>query len=182
MNAERGRAPAPATPPAPPATALGVLFGVLERDGQLTSASQDRHRALTDADHLAILNAIWTAETAPAREQRYQDLLAARSISYSAPSSPKRTVPAASPPSRSSISRVCTFWAMCMQLFSRKSMHQRRRSAHAQLITAPMGPSPRPALMPITNGHLTTSLAAASLQRSERGGALALPPGMPYMT
>ena len=29
------------------------------------SASQDRHRALANADHLAFLNAIWTAETAP---------------------------------------------------------------------------------------------------------------------
>src|SRR5207344_790585 len=33
--------------------------------------------ALAGADHLAILNAIWTAETANVREQRYQDLLAA---------------------------------------------------------------------------------------------------------
>ena len=66
----------PATPPAPD-DALAVLSAVLERDGQLLSATQDRHRALADADHLAILNAIWTAETAPAREQRYQDLLLA---------------------------------------------------------------------------------------------------------
>jgi hypothetical protein len=48
-----------------------VLAGVLERDGQQLSASQIRRQALADADHLAILNAIWTAETAPAREQRY---------------------------------------------------------------------------------------------------------------
>src|SRR5207344_3228863 len=33
--------------------------------------------ALAGADHLAILHAIWTAETANVREQRYQDLLAA---------------------------------------------------------------------------------------------------------
>ena len=44
-------------------------------DGQLLSATQDRHRALADADHLAILNAVWTAETAQARAQRYHDLL-----------------------------------------------------------------------------------------------------------
>jgi hypothetical protein len=54
-----------------------VLAAVLERDGQLLSATQDRLRALTDADRLAILNAIWTAETAQAREQRYRDLLLA---------------------------------------------------------------------------------------------------------
>ena len=75
IQAERAGAPAPATPPAPPADALAVLSAVLERDGQLLSATQDRHRALTDADHLAILNAIWTAETAAAREQRYRDML-----------------------------------------------------------------------------------------------------------
>jgi hypothetical protein len=52
-----------------------VLAAVVDRDGQLLSATQDRHRALTDADHLAMLNAIWTAETTQAREQRYRDLL-----------------------------------------------------------------------------------------------------------
>ena len=57
--------------------ALGVLAEVLERDGQQLSATQTRQQALADADHLAILHAIWTAETAPAREQRYQDLLMA---------------------------------------------------------------------------------------------------------
>ena len=77
IHAERAGVPAPAAPPAPPGEALAVLSAVLETDGQLLSASQDRHRALTDADHLAILNAIWTAETAQAREQRYQDLLMA---------------------------------------------------------------------------------------------------------
>jgi hypothetical protein len=54
--------------------ALGVLTGVLERDGQLLSATQVRDQALADADHLAVLNAIWTAETTPARDQRYRDL------------------------------------------------------------------------------------------------------------
>jgi len=34
-----------------------------------------RNQALSDADHLALLHAIWTAETTPARDQRYQDLL-----------------------------------------------------------------------------------------------------------
>ena len=57
--------------------ALRVLSGVLERDGQQSSASQTWHHALANADHLAILNSIWTAETTPAREQYYRDLLLA---------------------------------------------------------------------------------------------------------
>jgi hypothetical protein len=52
-----------------------VLAGVLDRDGQQRSATQTRNQALADADHLAILHAIWTAETTPARDQRYRDLL-----------------------------------------------------------------------------------------------------------
>jgi conjugative relaxase-like TrwC/TraI family protein len=54
--------------------AVGVLADVLERDGQLLSATQIRQQALSDADHLGVLNAIWTAETTPARTQRYRDL------------------------------------------------------------------------------------------------------------
>ena len=45
------------------------------RDGQELSASRTRQQALTDADHLALLHAIWTDQTASAREQRYRDLL-----------------------------------------------------------------------------------------------------------
>ena len=48
---------------------------MLDRDGQQVSASQTRQCALANADHLAILNAIWTAETTPAREQHYRDQL-----------------------------------------------------------------------------------------------------------
>jgi conjugative relaxase-like TrwC/TraI family protein len=77
ITAERSAPPAPATPPAQTGEALAVLSAVVDRDGQLASATQDRHRALTSADHLAILNAIWTDQTAQAREQRYKDLLAA---------------------------------------------------------------------------------------------------------
>jgi hypothetical protein len=62
--------PDPATP-----DALAVLADVLEQDGQQLSASQTWQQALADADHLAILHAIWTAETAPAREQHYKELL-----------------------------------------------------------------------------------------------------------
>ena len=52
-----------------------MLAGVLDRDGQQHSATQTRNQALADADHLAILHAIWAAETTPARDQRYRDLL-----------------------------------------------------------------------------------------------------------
>ena len=47
-----------------------MLAGVLDRDGQQHSATQTRQQALADADHLAVLHAIWTAETTPARDQR----------------------------------------------------------------------------------------------------------------
>ncbi len=47
----------------------------MDRDGQQLSATQTWNQALADADHLALLNAIWTTETAPARQQRYKDLL-----------------------------------------------------------------------------------------------------------
>ena len=66
----------PADPAATaPGEALAVLAGVLGRDGQQYSATQTRDQALADADHLAILHAIWAAETTPARDQRYHDLL-----------------------------------------------------------------------------------------------------------
>jgi hypothetical protein len=76
IHAERDGVRAPAPRPASPGTALGVLASVLDRDGQQQSATQIRQHALADADHLAVLHAIWTAETAPARQQRYRDLLA----------------------------------------------------------------------------------------------------------
>jgi len=76
-RAERAGFPAPPISSAPSGQALAVLAAVLDRDGQLLSATQDRHRALANADHLAILHAIWTAETTPAREQRYKDMLSA---------------------------------------------------------------------------------------------------------
>ena len=66
-----GALPAPAVP----GKTLAVLAGVLGRDGQLLSATQARHQALADVDHLAILHAIWAAETGPVRDQRYRDLL-----------------------------------------------------------------------------------------------------------
>ena len=57
--------------------ALAVLAGVLDRDGQQLSASQTRQQALADADHLAILHAIWADQITTAREQHYRDLLLA---------------------------------------------------------------------------------------------------------
>ena len=54
-----------------------MLAGVLDRDGQQLSASQTWQHALANADHLAILNAIWTDQTTPARERHYRDLLLA---------------------------------------------------------------------------------------------------------
>ena len=77
IYSERTGVRAPAPQPAPPGEALGVLASVLDRNGQQLSATQTRQQALADADHLAILHAIWTAETAPARQQRYRDLLQA---------------------------------------------------------------------------------------------------------
>ena len=57
--------------------ALGVLAEVVARDGQELSATQSWRQALASANHLAVLHTIWTAETAPARNQRYQELLTA---------------------------------------------------------------------------------------------------------
>ena len=55
----------------------GVLAEVLGRDSGQLSASQTWQQALSDADHLAVLHSIWTAETTSVREQRYADLLTA---------------------------------------------------------------------------------------------------------
>ena len=71
----RGTGPDPVTSATTTGEALAVLASVLDRDGQQRSATQIRNQALADADHLAILHAIWAAETTPAREQRYRDLL-----------------------------------------------------------------------------------------------------------
>jgi hypothetical protein len=57
------------------ASPVSVLTQIIDRDGAEQSASQARWQALSDADHLAVLHAIWTAETAPAREQHYRALL-----------------------------------------------------------------------------------------------------------
>jgi conjugative relaxase-like TrwC/TraI family protein len=54
---------------------VAVLADVLGRDGAQLSASVIRQRNLTNADHLGILHAIWTAETSSARHDRYRDLV-----------------------------------------------------------------------------------------------------------
>jgi len=69
--------PAPAPEVGDVKDPTGVLAEVLGRDGGQLSASQTWQQALSDADHLAILHSIWTAETSPAREQRYAEILTA---------------------------------------------------------------------------------------------------------
>jgi len=75
LTAEHDGGPTNAGQLAGTGDALGVLSDVLERDGQQLSALQTQQQALSNADHLVILHAIWTAETSPAREQRYRKLL-----------------------------------------------------------------------------------------------------------
>jgi hypothetical protein len=60
-----------------PREPTAVLADVLGRDGSEVSASETRRRNLANADHLAILNAIWTAETQPAQNSRYHDIVLA---------------------------------------------------------------------------------------------------------
>jgi hypothetical protein len=54
-----------------------VLADVLSRDGADLSATGTRRRNLANADHLAVLHAIWTGETRDIRHDRYRDLVAA---------------------------------------------------------------------------------------------------------
>jgi hypothetical protein len=58
-----------------PREPVAVLADVLGRDGAELSATQTRERNLANADHLATLHAIWTAETTAARNDRYRDLV-----------------------------------------------------------------------------------------------------------
>ena len=60
-----------------PREPIAVLADVLDRDGAELSASETRRRNLANADHLGILNTIWTAETRGARDDRYRDLVMA---------------------------------------------------------------------------------------------------------
>ncbi|HEU5392798.1 MAG TPA: MobF family relaxase [Streptosporangiaceae bacterium] len=56
---------------------IAVLADVLSRDGAELSATETRRRNLANADHLAVLHAIWTAETQAARHNRYRELVTA---------------------------------------------------------------------------------------------------------
>ena len=69
--------PDPADPDDPGTTsAVEVLAQVIaERGGASESAAQAWQQALADADHLAVLHAMWTAETTPVHERRYRALL-----------------------------------------------------------------------------------------------------------
>jgi hypothetical protein len=58
-----------------PARVLAEI--IAGRDGARQSAAQAWRQALSDADHLAVLHAMWTTETRPVREQRYRALLQA---------------------------------------------------------------------------------------------------------
>jgi len=77
----RERAGYPAVQPSPGSLVgadqrepIAVLADVLGRDGAELSASAIRQRNLANADHLAVLHAIWTAETKGARDDRYRAL------------------------------------------------------------------------------------------------------------
>jgi AAA domain/TrwC relaxase len=62
---------------ADPRVAIAVLADVLGRDGAALSASETRRQNLANADHLAVLHAIWAAETRGARGDRYRGLVRA---------------------------------------------------------------------------------------------------------
>jgi hypothetical protein len=60
-----------------PREPIAVLADILDRDGTQLSATETRARNLANADHLAILGAIWAAETKHAHDTRYRDLVMA---------------------------------------------------------------------------------------------------------
>ena len=75
-----GRLPAQRTSPAGGPDLrepIAVLTDILDRDGAQLSATETRQRNLANADHLAILGAIWAAETKDAQHTRYRDLVMA---------------------------------------------------------------------------------------------------------
>jgi hypothetical protein len=68
----------PTSPGGPdPREPIAVLADILDRDGSQLSATETRARNLANADHLAVLGAIWAAETRPAHDTRYRDLVMA---------------------------------------------------------------------------------------------------------
>jgi hypothetical protein len=78
QHERHGHQPTPAGPgPAcpDPREPIAVLADVLERDGGELSASGSRRRSLSNADHLAILNAQWAAEARSEQDCRYRALI-----------------------------------------------------------------------------------------------------------
>ncbi len=66
------------TPGGPdPREPIAVLADILDRDGSQLSAAETRARNLANADHLAILGAIWNAETKDAQNSRYREMVMA---------------------------------------------------------------------------------------------------------
>ncbi len=83
-RAGRERAGLPAAPkPAraeggpEPRAAIAVAADILGHDGAEASALETRDRALADADHLAVLNAMWQGETAGLQADRFRRLVLA---------------------------------------------------------------------------------------------------------
>jgi hypothetical protein len=81
VQVERAGLPAPPTLPGAPAPeprhAIAVAADTLAREGAETSATQTRDQALADADHLAVLNAIWQDQTTRLHRTLYQQIVTA---------------------------------------------------------------------------------------------------------
>ena len=58
-----------------PRDAIAVAADILEHDGSQESALETQSRALANADHLAILNAMWHGETAAYQTERYRRIV-----------------------------------------------------------------------------------------------------------
>jgi hypothetical protein len=58
-----------------PRDAIAVAADILEHDGSQESALETQSRALANADHLAVLNAMWQGETAGHQTERYRRMV-----------------------------------------------------------------------------------------------------------
>jgi hypothetical protein len=67
----------PAASGAEPRDAIAVAADILGYDGSELSALETQSQALADADHLAVLHAIWQGETAGLHAERYRQLVTA---------------------------------------------------------------------------------------------------------
>ncbi len=80
LTRQRTGLPATAAPPGhspEPRDAIAVAADILGRNGSHTSATDTRKQALSNADHLAILNAMWQGETTRLHNDRYRELVLA---------------------------------------------------------------------------------------------------------